>query len=333
MPGAGSLPNMLTVLRDEYGKSTVWFWGLEDSVKATPREKRFLKLSNTARSLSEIASQASIFIPMTMPSAALPSYVMLDPKSQWHVSALLSTAMESMTLPSRLKLRDGAIQTLDHIASALNINGNQNIAKLRMSIDQKCTSVVNGRHRVGRLEVRAQSRDSRLPSQVRSNDEPDIAEGDDVTTFDMDFFPAEAAEQGRGRWSVKKTHVFGQAENYRGDEDTEENEKMDLDEDEGFERARRRAAGLSVIHKTRTPMFFPLLDSFPHIFASTSPTSLSVNTSLSTDTTVALRFKNLQRVVARAVGIDEREALSNSLGEMAEAYEEGWDSGSDEDED
>jgi hypothetical protein len=61
--------------------------------------------------------------------------------------------------------------------------------------------------------------------------------------------------------------------------------------------------------------------------------SLSVKSSLSTDTTVALRIKSLQNVVSRAIGIDEREALSNSLGEIAEAYEEGWDSGSDEGDD
>ena len=61
--------------------------------------------------------------------------------------------------------------------------------------------------------------------------------------------------------------------------------------------------------------------------------SLSISTSLSTDTTVALRVKSLQAIVSRAIGIDEREALSNSLGEIAEAYEEGYDSGSDVDDD
>jgi len=60
---------------------------------------------------------------------------------------------------------------------------------------------------------------------------------------------------------------------------------------------------------------------------------LAISTSLSTDTSVALRVKSLQQVVSRAIGIDEREALSNSLGEIAEAYEEGYDSGSDEDDD
>lgn len=86
--------------------------------------------------------------------------------------------------------------------------------------------------------------------------------------------------------------------------------------------------------RSRIPMSFPLLDSFPHIFAQPGPSkALSVNTSLSTDTTVALRIKTLQQIVGRAISIDEREALSNSLGVIAEAYEEGWDSGTDEDDD
>lgn len=82
-------------------------------------------------------------------------------------------------------------------------------------------------------------------------------------------------------------------------------------------------------------MSFPLLDSFPHIFAQADAanSSLGVSTSLSTDTTVALRIKNLQQVVGRAISFDEREALSNTLGELAEAFEEGYDSGSDDDDD
>ena len=35
-------------------------------------------------------------------------------------------------------------------------------------------------------------------------------------------------------------------------------------------------------------------------------------------------MKWLQRLVNRAVPIEERENLSNGLGEIGEAYEEGW---------
>ena len=84
-------------------------------------------------------------------------------------------------------------------------------------------------------------------------------------------------------------------------------------------------------------MPFALLDSFPHIYShtltSTDSNSISVQTKLSTDTSVALRIKTLQAIVIRSGGLDDREAVSNSLAAMAEAYEEGWDSGSDEDDD
>jgi hypothetical protein len=331
-----------------------------------------MKLSNIARSLSEIGPQASLFIPMTMPSAPLPNYVMVDPRSSWHVSGLLSTALESMSLPSRLRIRNGSRQLMDGLISALNINGNQNIAKLRMSVDQAAAQ--NGNRRPGRLRVQTESRDLRVRSHERSVHDSQVDEEPELTTFDMDFFPAETGEQNRGRRSSKKTHVFGQAESYRVGEDTES--KGTNGEDEGYERARRRATGLPLIQKsvrilslhlhsrieqadhqtisgflhlhgllltriiayrayrTTTSLLFPLLDSFPHIFAHTNMTpSLAISTSLSSDTTVASRVKNLQYIVSRAVGITEREALSNSLGEIAEAYEEGWDSGSDGDED
>ena len=60
---------------------------------------------------------------------------------------------------------------------------------------------------------------------------------------------------------------------------------------------------------------------------------MAVHAALTTSSSVAKRVKGLQRVVARTVGLDEREALGNGLGEIAEAYEEGWSSGSDGDSD
>lgn len=58
-----------------------------------------------------------------------------------------------------------------------------------------------------------------------------------------------------------------------------------------------------------------------------------MRTSLATDTGVAVRIRGLRGAVGRAIGVEEREALANTLGEMTEAYEEGWSSGSDEDDD
>lgn len=184
---------------------------------------------------------------MTIPAATLPSYLTVDLKSQWHIGGLLSTAFETMTLPSRLRVQDGNRASMDQLVNVLNVNGNQNIAKLRMSIDQD--SVPNGSHRKSRPDVRAQSRDSRLPSQERrATGEPSLQEDQEVGTFDIDFSPAEAEEQSRGRRIAKEPHIFGQAEAYRAD-DQKEKEPGDNEEEAGHERARRRAAGLPIIQK------------------------------------------------------------------------------------
>lgn len=45
------------------------------------------------------------------------------------------------------------------------------------------------------------------------------------------------------------------------------------------------------------------------------------------------RTEGLRNLVLRMTNVADRETLSNALGEIAEAYKEGWDSGSDEDSD
>ena len=84
----------------------------------------------------------------------------------------------------------------------------------------------------------------------------------------------------------------------------------------------------------QSSLIFPLLDSFPTIVTlSPNPTAVAVHTSLSTTTRISSRLKALQKVVSRIANLDERESLSHSLGDIGEAYEEGWESGSGEDSD
>lgn len=47
---------------------------------------------------------------------------------------------------------------------------------------------------------------------------------------------------------------------------------------------------------------------------------------------VADRIESIAAEVQRSMGYDEREALLNSLGELREAYEEGWRDSDEEDE-
>jgi len=58
-----------------------------------------------------------------------------------------------------------------------------------------------------------------------------------------------------------------------------------------------------------------------------------MHTSLCTTSRVSSRVKALQKLAIQMAKYDERESLSSGLGEISEAYEEGWQSGSDGDSD
>lgn len=102
-----------------------------------------------------------------------------------------------------------------------------------------------------------------------------------------------------------------------------------------------------------TPLLFNLPSSFPQIFkyprhmpgefdiesdlpvyTMQAPTDgLATYTTLSSSTSVAQRIRGLAEVVGRVVGVDEREGLRSDLLRIGEEYVDGWDSGSDEDDD
>jgi hypothetical protein len=84
------------------------------------------------------------------------------------------------------------------------------------------------------------------------------------------------------------------------------------------------------------PLLFPILDSYPaSIFdvGSGNTTKLAVHAGLTTSTAVANQVRAVEQLVKRLVGIEEREALCNGLQVIAEEYDEGYDSGSDSDDD
>jgi hypothetical protein len=98
---------------------------------------------------------------------------------------------------------------------------------------------------------------------------------------------------------------------------------------------RGKAASTNFLRFT-APILFPLLDSYPaSIFdvGSGQATKLAVHAGLTTSTAVADQVRAVEQIVKRLVGIEEREELCNGLQVLAEEYDEGWDSGSDSDDD
>lgn len=96
--------------------------------------------SNVARSTLQLASQASIFVPLTNTPEQLPQYARgYDPKSQWHTSALQALGMESMTLFSRQHAQDNTA-TLDHCANTLNADGRHPIVHMQYELKDPATN-------------------------------------------------------------------------------------------------------------------------------------------------------------------------------------------------
>jgi hypothetical protein len=276
---------------------------------------------NKAKSLTEMYKQASLVVPIALPSS-LPARVRdslsVDASSPWHTAALLSAAVESATLPSRL--RDPANrETLGHMADRLNVHGRQTVANLQMSFAGAGAGP---------------------PRSTAAGDEPK-----DGLRLDMDFRPADdllggGATRRQQDGSRPAPKIFSQILASRGERDGgggDGVEDQDMQDDED-DRTRRGARGDAVSRRYRSGLGYPLLDSFPQIFRDAKgealrDSSIAVTTSLSTDAELSGRLRSLRATVTRLIGLEDREELSNELAEMADEYHEGWSSGSDSGED
>lgn len=88
-----------------------------------------------------------------------------------------------------------------------------------------------------------------------------------------------------------------------------------------------------IINRYPTPLLFPLLSSFPlGIFlpASDNHHNIAVHTALSTSSIISAQIKSLGKELGRGMMLEKEESFANGLAEIAEAYEEGWQSGDDD---
>ncbi|CCX08018.1 Similar to Protein dml1; acc. no. A2QAY5 [Pyronema omphalodes CBS 100304] len=306
---AGFAGQYISELRDEYGKVGICTWGLERGERVA-RDKQIGRTVTLATALSTIASASDIFTPLRIPPAVLPGCLTIDTTSQWHNSALLAAAIETATLPTRLHARAGGMGRISELASLLNVSGNQRIAMLSMS-------VVSGPEKSTNED---DDERVRLPKLSAITDETRIE-----CSWDNN-----AAKPWRHR---KKEHIFAEANVSRGFDEDEEEEAEDSD------RAEDSYEEQPIISRLTNSTAFPVVDSFPHIFPTIGDRNsngieyAAVNTRLITSTAVIERVKAIKDVVSFRVGVDEREALLNDLGEIVDGYQHGWNSDSDDDDD
>ncbi|GKU01837.1 hypothetical protein FLAG1_07013 [Fusarium langsethiae] len=292
----GFTSSYLESLRDEFPKTTIWTWGLQSPLLDISRAKRQLRLANTAHSIEQLCTQSSTVVPLALPEEDMPASVSMDRRSPWHTSALMAAAIETATLPSRLT--QGSSEqagSLDVLAESLNVNGNQPLASMRMSL--------------------APAKDS--PEDSRIN---------------VDFFQIGRAwsRQHVARLDTHK-HVFGEILSYR---DLDPLGHDDEDAAQHLAPGERPIIGNSVVRKYDSALRFPLLDAYPQIYPQLAGNSdASLQTTLSTNSTIVQRIRTLRTKSARLVPVSEREDLGNGLADLADAYQEGWFSGSDDDDD
>ena len=238
-------------LRDEYGKIPIWTWGIEEEQGRGQMAQQLLRTINAARTINEMARNASLYVPLSVPAVQLPQYVHLNRNSEWQMSALLSMALESMTLPSRLRPDEQRRGLLGHIEATLNVNGNQRIAQLQCTILDPETELprpVNG----------YASHDDRAPSHsIHAMIKEDDVE---MTTsqLDMNLSTGNCGSLSYASQHDTSDHTFGAVENTRGR--LQEAGDQELDEDEiTYARKRRRLAGLSVVERfvARQSLPFP----------------------------------------------------------------------------
>ncbi|KAI1432055.1 tubulin domain-containing protein [Xylaria sp. CBS 124048] len=315
-------------MRDEYGKLPVWIFGIQDSVRGLPREKKLTRLVNKARALAELGSQASLVVPLSLPDEPLPLEIRLDPSSPWHVSALFAAAIESTTLYTRLKPAGSvSSSTLGHMTDLLNVFGRQTIASMEMSHDAPPNSKQNGPNDPVKT-TNAKGEPVFDPRSGATDDASEIGSQKGTVSLDVDLSSPQDLRLQPGTRRPRKRYVFSQVQTYRGD-DVDGAAEEDALAARYFDTRRRPK-----VHNYRSGLAFPVLDSSPDIFRDDSGNAVKchvgLKTALSTNTSVMYKVRALRTTVVRSIGIEDRETLGNELAEIAEGYKEGWSSGSDD---
>lgn len=147
---------------------------------------------NKARTICSISPQSSLYTPIIDPPSRLPSTIYLNPQSQWYTSALISSAMETVTLPTRLRPYH------DFESSLAGDDSIHKIFELQSSIFRTTNDEKHSSRRTG------------------PNDSSD-SKGDETskvqTKFDLDF--------SYDSLDSNTSHIFNQLQVRRGFEDAE----------------------------------------------------------------------------------------------------------------
>ncbi|XP_063213202.1 protein misato homolog 1 isoform X3 [Chroicocephalus ridibundus] len=123
------------LLCDEYSGKGILTWGLTPvSSNAGDSRKNIYRLMNTALGIARLSSHSSLFCPMSLrgslgikpqPPVAFP-YVDCDASLDYHSSAVLAAALDTLTAPYRLCSSQGSMM---HLAETLTFSGRKAVTR------------------------------------------------------------------------------------------------------------------------------------------------------------------------------------------------------------
>lgn len=336
----------IDVLMDEYGKKSTWVYGIEDT-RQTQREKTIARKANAARTLSEVSKLASVYTMLGTRPSNLPRYVDCDFTSEWESSAVMAAAVESATLPTRLRDTVGGTErsTMPEYEQFLSSDEGRNIWELGLSVNGEVESVrVNGNGDGngagnGDTDTRAPQHDPRLDNAQTAED---LAVDQEPTTSDIVFTPTSshllrsATSSRQAQSTSLLTHTFTQITTSRYSKHPNSLNQPTPQQPLTQETLLRlRYADLPIMKTNQIPLLFPLLDAYPSsLFSPHHYDSTPLTASLTTSTSQKHNLITLRDLVTRenrAIGIDEREELYDSLTQVAEKYTFGVEGEGDDD--
>jgi Tubulin domain len=159
---------------------------IENKQQAEIRRK-----GNVAKCLQAMAGQVSAYVRLSSPPASIPVHVRIDASSEWSKSALLCIAVETVTLPTRLRQGHGRLASLAELGSVLNTTGSRFLFDLNASLISNNAS--SGPH-PGSKPLHDEGRGSHELGTLQ-------------TEFELDYTPR-GSQTSLGR----RAHLFSQAE-------------------------------------------------------------------------------------------------------------------------
>ncbi|XP_010072027.1 PREDICTED: protein misato homolog 1, partial [Pterocles gutturalis] len=122
------------LLYDEYLGKGILTWGLTPVLSNMgDYQKNFYRLMNTALGIVHLSSHSSLFCPLSLsgslglkpqPPVTFP-YINYDASLNYHSSAILAAALDTLTAPYRLCASQGSMM---HLADTLNFSGRKVVA-------------------------------------------------------------------------------------------------------------------------------------------------------------------------------------------------------------